>query len=434
MFLLNLALGVSGMPRSTLTNRRASSGVYALALSAFVFNTSEFVPVGLLSDISFSFGMPVTHVGLMLTIYAWVVALTSLPFMLLTRRIERRRLLMGTLLLFIAAHVVCGTAGSYAMLVAGRVGIAFSHAVFWSITASLAVRIAPPGKQAQALGLLAAGTSIAMVLGIPAGRVIGDLIGWRTTFLLIGAVAALVMVALRLLLPRLPAQNVGSLTSIPLLFRRRVLVGLYLLTIAVVTGHFTAYSYIEPFAQTVAGLTPLDTTTLLLVFGGMGIPGTILFGRWYAHHSNAMFVGSIALVAACLLGIAVAKSHYWTMITLCALWGPAIIVFGLAMQARVLERAPEATDVATAIYSATYNVGIGAGALLGSDVSVQLGLSDVGMVGSALVAIGLLISIWVIRQHPDVGMPVPPGTPRPHPDAPPGVWRRWRNRHAARRG
>ncbi|MCD9027272.1 sugar transporter [Luteimonas sp. BDR2-5] len=421
------------MSQALPTNRRAWSGVYALALAAFIFNTSEFVPVGLLSDIAAGFDMPVTRVGLMLTIYAWVVALTSLPFMLMTRAIERRRLLMGTLALFIAAHVVCGTAQSFAVLVAGRIGIAFSHAVFWSITASLAVRAAPPGKQAQALGLLAAGTSIAMVLGIPTGHVIGDLIGWRTTFLAIGAVAALVMVALRLLLPPLPSQNVGSLASLPLLFRRKVLVALYLLTIAVVTGHFTAYSYIEPYAQTVAGLSSKDTTILLLVFGGMGIPGTILFGRWYARHSNPIFVGAIAMIALSLLLLATASHHHWTLIALCALWGPAILVFGLAMQARVLERAPEATDVAMAIYSAIYNVGIGGGALLGSQVSERIALRDVGTVGAALVVVGLLIAFWIVLRRPDVGLPVAPGEPRPHPDAPPGAWRRWRERHAARR-
>ena len=351
--------------------------------------------------------------------------------MLATRAYERRRLLMGTLALFIAAHGVCGFASDFRVLVAGRIGIAFSHAVFWSITASLAVRVAPPGKQAQALGLLAAGTSIAMVLGIPTGRVIGDLIGWRATFLVIGAVAALVMVALRLLLPPLPSRNVGSLASLPQLFRRKVLVALYLLTIAVVTGHFTAYSYIEPYAQAVAGLSPTDTTILLLVFGGMGIPGTLLFGRWYARHSNPMFVGAIALVALSLLLLATAAHRHWTLIALCALWGPAILVFGLAMQARVLERAPEATDVAMAIYSAIYNVGIGGGALLGSQVSERIALREVGTVGAALVVAGLLIAFWIVLRRPDVGLPVAPGDPRPHPDAPPGAWRRWRERQAS---
>lgn len=408
---------------------RAWAGVYALALCAFVFNTSEFVPVGLLSDIGASFGMPATRVGLMLTIYAWVVALASLPCMLATARIERRKLLMGTLAVFVLAHLACGFATSFPLLVAGRIGIALSHAVFWSITASLAVRVAPAGRQAQALGLLAAGTSMAMVLGIPTGRVVGDLVGWRTTFLCIGAVAAVVLVALRLLLPPLPARNVGSLASLPILFHRKVLVGLYLLTVAVVTGHFTAYSYIEPFSQAVAGLTPGQTTALLLVFGGMGIPGTVLFGRLYTHHSNLLFLGAITGVAASLALLAAASARPGTLFALGAVWGLAIIVFGLAMQARVLERAPEATDVAMSIFSGIYNVGIGGGALLGSLVSERAGLGAVGVVGTGLAAAGIGIAVWIVLRRPDVGMPVAPGEPRPSADAPPGEWQHWKDTH-----
>lgn len=373
--------------------------VCALAVGAFIFNTTEYIPIALLSDIGQSFDKPATEVGMMITVYAWIVALLSLPLMLMTKNIERRKLLLMLFALFALFHALSFFSWNFNILLVSRIGIALTHAVFWSITASLAVRLAPTGKTNQALGLLSTGTVLAMVLGIPLGRVVGQYFGWQLSFLLIGVCAAGVMLVLAKNLPALPSQNTGSLSSLPSLFKRRNLMLLYAMTVLIITAHFTAYSYIEPFVLQVGGFKAEQVTIVLSLYGLAGFAASYLFGKWFAKSQRLFMLGAVAVILLSALLLLPFASFPYAVYALVFIWGVAIVIVSLGMVSKVLVFASDATDVANSIYSGLYNVGIGGGALLGHYVTVWFGLSNIGIAGALLAAAGLAVCGLLFKEQ-----------------------------------
>ncbi|ODS44466.1 sugar transporter [Pasteurella multocida] len=375
--------------------QRQFARVITFALAGFVFNTTEFIPVALLSDIAQSFAMPVSQTGLIITVYAWVVSLMSLPFMLLTAKAERRGLLIKLLVLFILSHLLSVIAWDFWVLVLAKIGVALTHSIFWAITASLVIRVAPKDKKSQAIGLLAIGCSLAMILGLPLGRLIGQFFGWRATFAIIALIAIGILCLFYQLLPHLPSKNAGSLNSLPTLFKRPLLLGLYALTMIIISAHFTAYSYIEPFMLNISTMSHSMATFVLFVFGLSGITASLLFNRYYNAGQIRFILFSMGLLTATLLLLFIASQQTWTMFLLTFFWGIGIAGIGLGLQIRVLHLAPDATDVAMAIYSGIYNIGIGAGALLGNQVMQHYGLAYIGVAGALFAVFGLVLFILV---------------------------------------
>ena len=180
-----------------------------LTLSAFMLNTSEFMPIGLLTDIATSFGIGEAAAGVMITVYAWAVMLLSLPLMIAASRVEFKRLLLGVLVVFAAGQALSAAAPTFAILVGARIVVACAHAIFWSIASVMATRLVSVRHASIALSMIATGTSIAMIFGMPLGRAIGLALGWRMTFGAVGAVSALVA----MYLPRCPRGTPSPSTN-----------------------------------------------------------------------------------------------------------------------------------------------------------------------------------------------------------------------------
>lgn len=369
--------------------------VISLTFSTFIFNTSEFIPIGLLSDIASDFAITESKAGMLITVYAWIVALASLPLMLAFSKTENKKLMLSIVALFIASHVLSGFSTSYYMLMLSRAGVACAHAIFWSIVTPLAVRVAPEGRRSTALSLIVTGSSVAMIVGLPLGRVVGLLVGWRATFLLIAALSAIVFIILAASLPKTPSDNDVSIKSLPALLRTPGLGGIYLLTVIIITGHYTSYSYIEPFLAQVAGMSNTLITVVLSIFGIVGIIGSSFFAKYFDRHQFTFIRFAVAGISIFTLLLLPSAINTATVILICILWGLAINSYNLSFQSEILQVAPHGTAIAMSIYSGIYNVGIGAGALVGGNVCSYMGISNIGFVGGA---IGLVASVYCILR------------------------------------
>lgn len=361
--------------------------VIGLTFSTFIFNTSEFIPIGLLTDIAEDFSITESKAGMLITIYAWVVAVASLPLMMAFSKTENRKLLLSTVALFIASHIASGFSTGYYMLMFSRIGVACAHAIFWSIVTPFAVRVAPEGQRSKALSLIVTGSSVAMIVGLPLGRAIGLMVGWRTTFLLIAATAAVISVLLAAVLPKTPSDNDISLKSLPGLVKTPALRCIYALTVIAITGHYTAYSYIEPFLSRIAGFPDSWITLVLSVFGIVGIIGSWFFSKYYDRHNLTFIRFAVLGICAFTLLLRPAASSTACVVLVTILWGLAINSYNLAFQSEIIQAAPHGTAIAMSIYSGIYNIGIGAGALVGGSVCSHYGVGSIGYAGGIIAAV-----------------------------------------------
>lgn len=373
--------------------------VVGLAVAAFIFNTSEFMPVGLLTDIAASFSLTEAQAGVMISVYAWGVMALSLPLMMAGSRLAPRRLLLAVVAVFLAGQVASALAPTFGLLVAARLLVAAAHAVFWSVATPLAARIVDERRSSAAMGMVVTGSSVALIFGMPLGRMVGLALGWRMTFACVAVSALAVLLLLAALMPRVGRDEPFTLAKLPTLLRNRALVAVYVVVVAVTVGYYTGYSYIEPFLQQVAGLGELPVTGCLTVFGLAGVAGSALFSRLHDGHRRGFPRVMVLGVAVALLLMAAAGAFPASAAVVCALWGTSSTAFNLAFQSEVIRVTPaDSSAVAMSIYSGLFNLGIGCGTALGGAVVTGLGIGSVGLVGGAVGLLGFALCCALVGR------------------------------------
>lgn len=368
---------------------RRVTALAGLALSAFTFNTTENLPVGLLELISEDLGTSLSATGALVAGYGLVVAATSVPLAHLGRPFPRRYVLAVVLTVLVVSTGVSATANSFPVLFGSRVATALAQAMFWAVLAPAAVGLFDPRVRGKVVGALFACGSLATVAGVPAGTWLGHQAGWRTSFVVLTALGLAALIAVSTGLPTTRAgTGHGDVGTAP---DRRRYAMLLATTALSATGAFTAFTYITPFLHHVGGVGADGVSALLTVFGVAGLLGVLLVGATADRHPRLVVAAPVTGQACALLGLVLFGETPWALgLGVCALGLSAAPVFA-ATQGRILHVAPRGTDVASAANSAAFNVGIAAGGGLGALVLAAGSLRAVFVTGAAVSLLAMLV-------------------------------------------
>jgi predicted MFS family arabinose efflux permease len=369
--------------------RSSTISVVVFSVVAFSYLTSEMLPIGLLPRIAASFEVSLPTAGVLLSAYALVVMLAGPPLTALVGNLPRKRLflcLVGSLAVTAAMSALANT---YAFLLVARLLNALAHGIFWSIVASTAASIVPVARRGSAVALVYAGSSIGIVFGVPFCTFVGERYGWQAGFWCVAAIATVAFVAL-VLTGDIPDAPATSLRDIVDLLRSSSFVRLMLSTTLVIVGHFTAFSYFAPLLARDAGVRAGGVPFLLLVFGIAGFASNFSFGALANRRGVVAIVSSAATMIVALAALAFDRNGDAfpapLVIALVALWGAGTGGVVVSLQTRVLAAEPGRPEVASALNSSAFNLGIGGGALVGGMVIRTLGLGALPEVAACLIA------------------------------------------------
>ncbi|TDC44247.1 MFS transporter [Micromonospora sp. KC213] len=375
---------------SSMRLRRAGALV-SLAVTAFCYVAMETLPIGILPLVSADLNVSMSMAGTLVTGYAVVVAVVSLPLTYATRRIPRRRLMSTLLALLVVATVVSATAPTYGVLLGARVVIAITQALFWAVAAPAAAGMFPVHVRGRVMSVVFSGAALGPMLGVPAGTWLGQQAGWRVAFLALASLALVAFLAIVMLMPSVPPEQEHAATGTnPEAHRYAIVI---ITTALSVAGLFTAFTYTSVFLTTVSGLPAAALSAVLLARGVADFIG-ISAGGWATdRHQRLAVIVPLALLAAAHLGMFWLAEATLPVAVLLSLTGFAMGALTPALSNRVMEVAPGRTDVASAGNSAAYNVGIAAGSLLGGIVLPALGVRATALVGGIVLLLALAVAL-----------------------------------------
>jgi len=386
----------------------------ALAIAAFGIGTTEFVMMGVLPQVAAAFAIDIPTAGAMITAYALGVVVGAPLITAATARWSRKTLLLALMAVFVLGNGLFAAAPSLQAAVAFRFLAGLPHGAFFGAGAVVAAGLVPADRRARAVSLMFVGLTLANVVGVPLGTLLGQQVGWRATFAVITGIGGLAMLGIQLLVPDQGRPAEASLRAELAVFRNPQV----LLALAVVTfglgGTFATMSYIAPMLTDVAGYAP-SSVSVLLALAGVGMTAGVLVGGRLADRAlMPSLYGSLALLAVVLgLFTITAGGKLGAAITLVAI-GFAAFLIGPMVQARVMDKAGGNPSMVSAAVQSGFNIANSIGAYLGGMVIAGgFGLLAPNVVGASLAVLGLSLALTSglldrrSRRAPEVTEPLP---------------------------
>lgn len=381
-----------------ITTRFPWLGLLALAAAIFVSVTSEFLPGGLLPEMARDLGVGLSTAGFLVTIFAGTVVIATTPLAVLTGRYSRKGLVVVVLVVIALANVLAALAPSYEILVGARILGGLAHGLFWAVVAAYSAHLVPKHQLGRAVAITAGGGSAAFVLGVPAGTALGHALGWRAAFAIIGGIVLVIAIVVVRFLPPVnhhvehkTGESVLPLRKDPTF---RGVIGVCAIIVIIITGQHTFYTYIAAWLIHAADFPPASVPFLLFLFGGSGAVGLVLAGFTADRFPKRHFAVAILAVMASVLVLALVSAGPAIVVGAFVLWGVAFGGLPVMLQTRMLHTASfRMRNMAAALQTTAFNVGIGGGALLGGALLDVAGIRSLPVVEIVFLAGALALSL-----------------------------------------
>lgn len=398
--------GAAATARTAPGGARGWSAVAAVALGIFALMTTELLPVGLLTPMAADLGVDEARAGLAVTVPGIVAAAAAPLTTTVAGRIDRRLVLAALLALLVAGNLVTAAGPDLTAVLAARVAIGAAIGGFWAVAGGLAPRLVPARRVGAATAVIFSGVSAASVVGVPLGTLLAEAYGWRAVFGAAGLLGLVALAGVLAAVPPLPVERSVRPADLGGLLRSGgggggVRIGV-VLTLLLVAGHFTAYTFVRPLLHAQAGMGAAAVGWTLLLFGAAGLAGNLLAGVLVGRGVRGALGGIAGALALAVLLLS-AVGAPWSGALVVGLWGLAYGGVSVGLQTWMLQAAPEQAEGATSLFVATFNAAIALGALGGG-----LALGAAGLRGALLLAGVLLVAALAL-----VAAPLPRAVPRP---------------------